>query len=293
MKYAFIEVEKAIFPVLILCQVLGVARSGFYAWLGRLQSPKKKQDAALSQTIADIHQQSRRAYGSPRIHAELRARDCRVSKKRVARLMREQDLQARRKKRFKAIGTQTDPSLGVAPNVLARDFSRSTPDAAWVGDTTYVHTSQGWLYLAVLLDLHSRRVVGWAMSSSNDRALVLQALAMAVDARGPSVGLLHHSDRGSQYACHDYRRALEEHGFTCSMSRKGNCWDNAVAESFFATLKTELNPPRPFATLGQARHAIFEYIEVFYNRQRRHSLLGYLSPADFETQMSARLPQLA
>lgn len=283
MKYAFIDAEKAQFPVLLLCKVLGVSRSGFYAWRARPASQRGKTDAELAQEIAQVHAASRGTYGSPRVHAELRARGLRVGKKRVARLMRDRGLVARRRRRFQPKTTDSNHRLPIAENVLARDFARPAPNQAWVGDITYIPTTQGWLYLAVLLDLYSRRVVGWAMSDRIDRHLVLGALSMAVTNRGvPTGGVLHHSDRGSQYASDDYRKALERYGFEASMSRRGNCWDNAVSESFFATLKVEMVHQRQFATHAEARPAIFEYIEIFYNRQRRHSTLGYVSPAQFE-----------
>lgn len=285
MKYAFIEAEKAQFPVSMLCEVLDVSRSGFYAWRGRPQSLRRQRDEELGTVITAIHTRSRGTYGSPRVHAELRASDVRVGKKRVARLMQQHGLVSCRRRRFKATSTQSDPALPVATNQLARQFKQVAPNRAWAGDTTYIPTGEGWLYLAVLLDLHSRKVVGWAMSDTNDRALVLGALAMAVASRRPVSGLLHHTDRGSQYASHEYRRALERHGFTCSMSRKGNCWDNAVAESFFGTLKAELISGERFFTRKEARQAVFEYIEVFYNRQRAHSGLNYQTPEQFENQL--------
>jgi transposase InsO family protein len=282
-KFAFIESEKAQFPVSVLCEVLGVSRSGFYAWRGRPESARLARDQELGTVITEIHKRSRGTYGSPRVHAALRADDVRVGKKRVARLMQEQGLESCRKRRFRALGTQTDESLPVARNILSRQFKQNAPNVVWVGDTTYISTAEGWLYLAVLLDLHSRRVVGWAMSDTNDRALVLSALQMAAASRCPGAGLLHHSDRGSQYASQAYREALKRLGFVCSMSRKGNCWDNAVAESFFGTLKSELLDGAGFANRLDARQAIFEYIEVFYNRQRAHSGLNFLSPEQFES----------
>ena len=283
MKYGFVEAEKAHFPVSLLCKVLGVSRSGFYAWRSRPQSPRAQQNATLAETITEVHQTSRGTYGSPRVHAELRHRGMAVGKKRVARLMRERGLVARRRRPFRPKTTDSNHSHPIAENKLDRTFSRPAPNQAWVGDITYIRTDEGWLYLAVLIDLFSRRVVGWAMSDRIDRHLTISALTMAVANRGPATkDVLHHSDRGSQYASEDYRQALARHGFVISMSRKGNCWDNAVAESFFATLKTEMVHQRHFATRVEARTAIFEYIEIFYNRRRRHSSLGYLSPAEFE-----------
>lgn len=283
MKFAFIHAEKARFPVTLLCNVLGVSTAGYYAWRDRPMSKRQQGDAALSDVITTIHANSRRTYGSPRVHAELKALEVSISKKRVARLMRQNGLAARRRRRFRPSTTDSNHRYPVADNALAREFARSGPNQAWVGDITYVPTSEGWLYLAVLLDLYSRRVVGWAMSETIDRQLVLGALKMAVANRGvPAGGVLHHSDRGSQYASSDYRRALADYGFKSSMSRKGNCWDNAVSESFFATLKVELIHRHRYATRAAARRSIFEYIEVFYNRQRRHSTLNYVSPSQFE-----------
>jgi transposase InsO family protein len=280
-KFAFIAVEKASFPVVVLCKVLEVSRSGFYAWTERVPSARSLEDAKLRVHIAAAYELGRGAYGAPRIHRELGAAGFNVSRKRVARLMGELGLKSRRKRRFKAT-TDSNHSLPVAENVLDRKFEVDAPNVAWVTDITYVWTSEGWLYLAAILDLFSRRVVGFAMSDRIDRALTLEALAAAVGRRVPNVGLVHHSDRGSQYASNDYQTALDELGVVCSMSRKGNCWDNAVAESFFATLKTELVYQRRFATREEAREAIFEFIEVFYNRQRRHSSLGYVSPIEYE-----------
>jgi transposase InsO family protein len=280
-KFAFIAAEKARYPVRVLCRVLEVSRAGFYAWHTRPPAARTQQDQRLGVEIQAIHAKSRQRYGSPRVHAELRERGQRVGRKRVARLMRTQGLCARRRRRFR-ITTNSDHSLAVAPNVLARQFAVPAPDTAWVTDITYLWTQEGWLYLAVILDLFSRAVVGWAMSAQITRHLTLQALTMALGRRHPPQGLLHHSDRGSQYASADYRRALRVHGIVCSMSRRGNCWDNAVAESFFATLKVELAHDASWATREQARGEVFEYIEQFYNGQRRHSALGYLSPLTFE-----------
>lgn len=281
MKFAFISAEKASTPVAVLCRLLEVSRSGFYAWEERGSSARSVTNEQLAVRIAAIHKASGDRYGSPKIHAELVAEGVAVSRKRVARIMRELGLASLRKRRFKAT-TDSKHKLPVAENVLDRKFEVDAPDIAWVTDITYVWTSEGWLYLAAILDLFSRRVVGLAMSERIDRALVLDALRNALGRRVPSQGLIHHSDRGSQYASGDYQDALKERGVVCSMSRKGNCWDNAVAESFFATLKTELIYPRRFATRREAKEAIFDYVEVFYNRRRRHSTLGYLSPVDFE-----------
>jgi transposase InsO family protein len=280
-KFAFIAAEKARAPVAVLCRILEVSRSGFYAWEERGPSSRSADDRRLAVLIAAIHKASGGTYGSPRVHDELTDNGVFVSRKRVARLMSELGLESVRKRRFKAT-TDSKHNLPVAENLLERKFEVDAPDIAWVTDITYVWTVEGWLYLAAILDLFSRRVVGFAMSERIDRALVLEALRAAVGRRVPNPGLLHHSDRGSQYASGDYQDALDNLGVVCSMSRKGNCWDNAVAESFFATLKTECVYPRRFATKREAREAIFDFIEGFYNPRRRHSTLGYLSPMEFE-----------
>jgi transposase InsO family protein len=281
MRFSFIAAEKAAFPVRLLCRTLQVSRAGFYAWQARPPAPRALADARLGHEIGAIHAESRQRYGSPRIHAELAARGYRTSRKRVARLMRRRGLAARRRRRFR-VTTESRHSLPIAPNVLARQFERAAPDQAWVTDITYIATGEGWLYLAVILDLCSRVAVGWAMSERLTDALTLNALGMALARRRPPQGLLHHSDRGSQYASGDYQKALAQHGIVCSMSRRGDCWDNAVAESFFATLKVELVHDATWATRATARTELFDYLERFYNGQRRHSALGYLSPRAFE-----------
>jgi putative transposase len=282
-RFAFIAVEKACFPVRALCRVLAVSRAGFYAWHTRAPSPHAHADERLGLEIAAIHAESRQRYGSPRVHAELGDRGHRVSRKRVARLMRERRLAGRRGRRFRAT-TDSGHAFPVAANILARQFEQAAPDVAWVTDITYLPTGEGWLYLAAILDLCSRAVVGWAVSERLTRDLTLEALDMALRRRRPLHGLLHHSDRGSQYASGDYQAVLADQGIVCSMSRRGNCWDNAVAESFFATIKVELVHDAAWATRTAARTELFEYIEVFYNGQRRHSSLGYLSPRAFERQ---------
>jgi putative transposase len=282
-KFAFIAEEKAAFPVTVLCRTLAVSRAGFYAAQARPPAARARADAQLAVEIAAIHGESRQRYGSPRVHAELRARGQGVSRKRVARLMRHRGLAARRRRRFR-VTTDSRHAFPVAANVLARQFAAPAPDTVWVTDITYIPTGEGWLYLAVILDLCSRGIVGWAMSERITRQLPLDALGMALGRRRPSPGLLHHSDRGSQYASGDYQTHLARHGFVGSMSRRGDCWDNAVAESFFATLKVELVHDALWPTRAAARGAVFEYIEVFYNRQRRHSSLGFLSPLAFERQ---------
>lgn len=281
MRFRFIATEKATFPVRLLCRTLQVSRAGFYAWQGRAPAARTRADERLGLEIAAIHAESRRCYGSPRIHAELIERGCCTSRKRVARLMRTGGLAARRRRRFR-VTTHSQHPFPIAPNHLARQFARATPDQAWVTDITYIWTGEGWLYLAVVLDLCSRFAVGWAMNERITDDLTLDALGMALQRRRPPQGLLHHSDRGSQYASGDYQRVLAQHGIVCSMSRRGDCWDNAVAESFFATLKVELVHDATWATRAVARTELFDYLEVFYNGQRRHSALGYLSPRAFE-----------
>jgi putative transposase len=281
MKFEFIEAEKASWPIAFMCARLGVSKSGFYAWRGRPPSARSLEDERLLEQIRAVHAESRGRYGSPRVHRELTAKGIQVNKHRVARLMRENGLRGRRRRRFRHT-TDSNHAMPLAPNTLARDFTADAPNTVWVTDITYIWTREGWLYLAAILDLYSRRVVGWSMSDRITRQLTLDALSMAVLARTPAAGLLHHSDRGSQYASADYRAALVSAGMRCSMSRKGDCWDNAVAESFFGTLKTELVHEADWVTRAEARSAIFEYLEIFYNRRRRHSSIGYVSPEEFE-----------
>ena len=281
MRYRFLAVEKAAYPVRLLCRVLQVSASGYYAWRQRPESARARSDRSLLLDIRVAHQRSRGIYGSPRMHRELVDQGQTAGLHRIARLMREQGLCGKRRQRFRTT-TQSRHSHPVAPNLLARQFAVPRPKVAWVGDITYLRTLEGWCYLGVILDLYSRRVIGWAMSERIDQALTLRALRIALQGCQPGPGLVHHTDRGSQYAAKDYRKLLQGRGIYCSMSRKGNCWDNAVAESFFATLKVELVHESLFRTRAQATAEIFEYIEVFYNRIRRHSFLGYLSPQEFE-----------
>jgi putative transposase len=285
-KYLFILAEKALYPITLMCQVLGVSRSGFYAWLARPQSTRERSDRQLAVQVAAVHERSRKRYGSPRIHAELRAKGVRVGKKRVARLMRENGLQARGKRRFRRT-TDSKHSHPIAPNLLAREFEVDAPDRVWVTDVTAIWTLEGWLYLAAILDLFSRRVVGWATSSSNDTQLALDALRLAVGQRRPAPGLMHHSDRGSPYASTEYRTVLQARGIVASMSRKGDCWDNAVAESFFGTLRAELIDDQQYPTHESCRRSIEAYVDDFYNIERRHSFLGYLNPIEFELRSSS------
>jgi transposase InsO family protein len=286
-KYAFISEEKVAFPVAVLCRLLAVSASGFYAAQGRPRSQHGRRDDKLAEKVAGAHAASKGRYGSPRVHAELQAAGERVGRKRVARLMREGKLVARTRRRFRTT-TDSKHDFPIAPNVLERDFTAEAPDQAWVTDITFVWTAQGWLYLAVILDLFSRRVVGWATSQNVDRHLALTALDNALARRRPDAGLVHHSDRGSTYASSDYRSALEARGIEASMSRKGDCWDNAVAESFFSTIKRELEGIDDFESRVGATLSIGDYIDGFYNLQRRHSAINYTSPVEFELIHSAK-----
>ncbi len=266
--------------VVAMCRNLNVSKAGYYAWRGRGQSARLKRDAELVAKIKRVHGESRGRYGAPRILAELQAEGVRVSGKRIARLMRLQGIKGKKRRQSRAT-TSSPGTIAVAPNVLARKFNVPQPNSAWVSDITQLPTSEGWLYLAVVIDCYSRRVVGWSMNSHIDTNLALGALDMAIRGRRFKKLILH-SDRGSQFACRAYAQVLQNHGITASMSRKGNCWDNAIAESFFASLKVELKPERVWRTRREARTAVFEYIETWYNPRRRHSANGYLSPIAFE-----------
>lgn len=293
MKFAFIDAEKARWPVEVQCDVFGVSRSGYYAWKGRPEAPRAREDAEVVIEIKAASEVGRGNYGSPRVHRELRAQGRCISRKRVERLMRQEGIVARKKRRFRKT-TDSNHSHPIAPNVLARNFDVELPDTAWVTDVTYVWTHEGWLYLAAILDLFSRRVVGWAASANNDRALAISALDRATAARSPASGLVHHSDRGSVYASGDYGDALTSIGAVKSMSRKGDCWDNAVAESFFATIKGEMIDHQDYQTRAAAIAAIGDYIDGFYNPCRRHSSIGYVSPIEFELKfLNEKINQLA
>jgi putative transposase len=282
MKFRFIQAQSGQYKTTGMCLALGVSRGGYYGWLSREESLRIRRDRLLLAQIRATYQQSRHRYGSPRIHAELCGDGVACGRHRIARLMRQDHLVARAKRRFKTT-TQASPVNPVARNELQRKFQVTEPDAFWNGDITYVWTAEGWLYLAVLIDLFSRRIVGWATSDRLTEQLALSALEQALVQRRPKPGLLHHSDRGSQYSSRMYRQELAVRGIAVSMSRRGNCWDNAPAESFFSSLKTELFAGEPVPpTRDAARQALFEYIEVFYNRKRRHSTLGYMSPVRFE-----------
>jgi putative transposase len=282
MTYRLIDQHKDQWPVRWLCQTLEVSPAGYYAWRQCPRSAGEQRRDVLLVEIRAIHAEFKTRYGSPRIHAELVARghDCCVNT--VAKLMRKAGIAAKTARKFRGTTTDSNHDLAVAENLLDRQFDAAAPNESWVADITYIPTREGWLYLAAVEDLYSRRVVGWAMDEHMESRLVVDALAMAVQRRLPDEGLLAHSDRGSQYASEHYQRLLAQHGITCSMSRRADCWDNAPMESFFASLKKELVHDADFATRAAARAAIFEYIEVFYNVQRRHSSLGYVSPAEYE-----------
>lgn len=282
MKYAFIHEHRHDYRVARLCSALGVSRCGYYAWRERVPGARILEDARLLERIQLIHAQYRQACGSDKTWHLLRTQGETCGRHRVARLRRMHGIEAIRMKRFRAsyAARNSEPA---AENVLDRQFSTQRPDAVWVADTTFVPTRQGWLYLAIMLDLYARQVVGWAMSARNDRQLVCNALNMAIAHRQPQAGLLHHSDRGNTYTSAQYRQLLQAHGINISMSRVGNCHDNAVAESFFANLKNELTFHHDFRTRQEARSAIFEYIELFYNRKRPHQTLNYRSPVEYET----------
>lgn len=281
MKYTFIAAHTGQFPVQRMCRVLRVQRSGYYAWQHRSPSLRAQANQALVELVRAEHQASRKTYGSPRIQVALRRKGVACGRHRVARLMRQDGLCARPRRKAHPVTTQRQPGVVPAPNRLNQDFSAPAPNRKWVCDFTYIETGEGWLYLAAVLDLFSRKVIGWAMSETMDTNLVENALRMALLERRPPVGLLHHSDQGSQYTSDAYLNHLTTASTQLSMSRVGNCYDNAVMESFFSTLKTEC-VTAPFASRAQARTTIFEYMEVWYNRQRLHSTLGYYSPVDFE-----------
>ena len=281
MRYQFIQEQQGHFSLAALCRAMQVGRSGFYAWRTRAKSERQINNEILTEQIQAVHEESDATYGSPRIYSELKEAGIACSQKRIAHLMRLHNLSAVLTKRF-VLTTDSDHKMPIAENLLARIFEAEAPNTRWTADITYIWTGQGWLYLAIILDLFSRRIVGWAMDQTIERTLVLSALNMAILGRKPGSDLLCHSDRGSQYASDDYQKRLQEVGIVCSMSRRGNCWDNAPTESFFATLKKEMVYRTRFETREQARGAIFRWIEVWYNRKRRHSTLGYISPEAFE-----------
>jgi transposase InsO family protein len=286
MKFRFIKEELMAFPVALCCRVLEASRSGYYAWLDRPLSVHARRREELAVKIQAIHQANRRVYGSPRVYQVLRHQGEEVCENTVAKVMRQQGIQAKTRKKFIPRTTDSRHENPVAGNLLDRDFQADLPNQKWAVDITYVPTNEGWLYLAGVMDLCSRRIVGWSMTEHMRSELVSDALKMAIGRKSPGVGLLHHSDRGVQYTCEDYQGLLKEYGMECSMSGKGDCWDNAVMESFWGTLKSELVNHEQYATRAEARQSIFEYIEVFYNRKRLHSALGYQSPEAFEAGLS-------
>jgi putative transposase len=282
MRFRLIEDYRAVWPVRVMCDALSVSPSGFYAWRSRPESPRHIANRALLVDIRRIHAQHRERYGAPRIHAELRAQGHAISHKRVARIMRQHGIQARAPRRYRVCTTDSKHPLPVAENLLEQNFDADRPDRVWLADITYIPTGEGWLYLAVILDLFTRKVVGWAMRDHMRAELTIAALTMAIQRRRPGAGLIHHSDRGSQYAAGDYRDILQAAAIVQSMSRKGNCWDNAPMESFFGTLKTELVHHGEYPNRDAARRDLFAYVEGYYNRQRRHSAIGYITPEQAE-----------
>jgi transposase InsO family protein len=288
-RFGWVKAHLGEYPAALMCAALGVSRSGYYAWAGgREPGPRQKRREELAEQIRRVHEQSRRTYGSPRVYQELKAREVACCENTVAKVMREQGIRSVVRRRFRVRTTDSSHAHPVAPNVLDRSFDQEAPDRAWAADITYVPTDEGWLYLAAVIDLCTRRIVGWAMGQSLKAELCEEALGMAIGRRRPGEGLVHHSDRGVQYACGLYRRLLEANGMVCSMSGKGDCYDNAVMESFFKTLKVELvyQQSDGYATREQARRSIFEYIEVFYNRKRLHSSLGYKAPEAYEAALN-------
>ena len=283
MRCQFIESHRKVWPVRIVCRVLGVSASGYYAWRKRPPSEAAQRREELTTQIRELHQQKHHhSYGAPRVHQELIATGCPCNRKTVAKLMKQAGIRASTVKKFRVSTTDSSHKLPIADNIVSRDFAPAGMNITWVTDITYIPTFQGWLYLAAVEDLYSRKIVGWSMSERIDSRLVTDALEMAVNRELPREGLIAHSDRGVQYASDHYQRVLKQHGVTCSMSRKGNCWDNAPMESFFATLKKELVHQCDYQTRAEAQLSVFEYIETFYNSVRRHSTLGYLSPIMFE-----------
>ena len=278
MRFCLIEDQRDIWPVRVMCDALGVSPSGFYAWRSRPESARKIANRELLVDIRRVHADHRGRYGAPRIHAELRAEGQIVSRKRIERVMHRHGILAHAPRRYRVCTTDSKHALPIAANLLDRNFAAEKPDQIWLADITYIPTGEGWLYLAVILDLFTRKVVGWAMREHMRAELTMAALTMAIQRRRPGPGLVHHSDRGSQYAAGDYRKILRAASITQSMSRKGNCWDNAPMESFFGTLKTELVHQRDYPDCDTARRDLFAYIEGYYNRRRIHSALGYITP---------------
>jgi putative transposase len=282
MRFRFIEDRRADYPVTLLCDVLGVSPAGYYAWRSRPESQRSAANRDLVDHIRRVHRNARGRYGSPRIHVELKAQGRGASRGRIERLMRRHGIRAIMARPRRVRTTDSSHDLPIAPNLLGRNFIATAPNRIWLADITYIETDQGWLYLAAVMDLYSRRIVGWAMADHLRADLPLTALAMAISAPRPGAGLIHHSDRGVQDASADYRKLMQSAGLRASMSRRANCYDNAPMESFFHTLKTELVHHRQYATRAEATQDIFAYIEGFYNRTRRHSAIGYISPIEME-----------
>ena len=282
MRFRCIEDRRADYPVTIMCGVLGVSPAGYYAWRSRPESQRSAANRELVDDIRRVHRDTNGRYGSPRIHAELRAQGRGASRGRIERLMRRHGIRAIMAKPRRMRTTDSRHDFPIAPNLLERNFIAAAPNQIWLADITYVEADQGWLYLATLMDLHSRKIVGWAMADHLRAELPMAALAMAIATQRPAAGLIHHSDRGVQYASAEYRKMMQSAGFRASMSRKADCYDNAPMESFFHTLKTELVHHQHYETREEARRDIFAYIEGFYNRKRRHSAIGYISPIEME-----------
>jgi transposase InsO family protein len=286
-KFTFIRDNRGVFDVAVMCEVLRVAAAGFYSWLDRPESPRAVKARALTEQIRVVHAENRGVYGSLKVAKALAARGRKVNRKTVARLMAQAGIRSKVSRKFRVRTTDSNHANPVAPNTLDRGFAVEQPDKVWAADITYLHTDEGVLYLAGMMDLCSRRIVGWSMSDTMTTQLVEDALGMAIRSRRPSGNLLHHSDRGVQYTSGRYRQTLDEHGIEASMSRTGNCYDNAAVESFWGKLKTEMVYHEHFATMAKARAAVFDYIEVFYNRQRLHAAIGYVSPEQFEASRPA------
>jgi transposase InsO family protein len=283
-KFAWIDDHRHEFPVNLQCQVLQVTRSGYYAWRRRPESPTAKRQTELAEQIRTVHRRCREVYGAPRVHRDLMGQGVKCARNTVAKIMHKHGIRSKMHKRFVVRTTDSRHPHPIAPNTLNRQFTQAQPNQAWATDITYIPTDEGWLYLAGVIDLCSRKLVGWATADHLRADLVEEALTMAITQRQPTGPILHHSDRGVQYACDQYQALLTKHGLQASMSRRGNCYDNAVMESFWGTLKTEHVHHEHYATRADARQSLFEYIEVFYNRQRRHSSLGYVSPHEYEQQ---------
>lgn len=281
MKYKFIDVERSLYSISLLCRVLEISKSSYYKWVGNNRNSKTDEYEALVSKIEKLHNDSRKTYGSPRIFQKLKKAGEKVSKNTVAKLMSKNNIKAKTKKKFK-ITTDSKHNLNISPNLLARNFSPERPNQAWCGDITYISTNEGWLFLATVIDLYSRKIIGWSMNKRMKKSIVIDAIEMALGQRKVTEGLIFHSDRGSQYCSGEFRKVLQKNNIIQSMSRKGNCWDNAVAESFFSTLKKDLVFHEEFETRNEAKRKIFEYIEVFYNKERIHSVLDFKSPIEYE-----------